>query len=126
MPVVNFATNQVMVAQHGTDMEFFTAPHPMGGMDYVEAIWNITSLDKTAGTVTLTVTAQYSNDGINWIDSTTLTDNEGSVPAAPQEIAGYCRAAFIRFKYNLSLLGSAGDTCWAAFCLHANLLQSGS
>jgi hypothetical protein len=98
MPVVNFATNQVMVAQHGTDMEFFTAPHPMGGMDYVEAIWNISALDMTAGVVTLTVTAQYSNDGINWLDSTTLTDNKTSVPSAPVEINGYCRAAFIRFK----------------------------
>ena len=30
MPVVNFATNQVMHAQDGTPMTLYTAPHPMG------------------------------------------------------------------------------------------------
>ena len=125
MPVVNFAANQVMMAQEGTEMTLLTAPHPMGGNDFIEGVWNISSLDKTAGTPTLTITAQLSNDGISWIDSS-ITDGQVGVPANPVEINGYVRAAFIRFKYNLVVAGSPGDTGWAAFCLHVNLLQSGT
>ncbi len=126
MPVVNFAANQLMYAQQGSDMTLFTAPHPMGGLDYAEIIWNISSLDNSSGTPTVTVTAQVSNDGVNWINSTTLTDSKSSVPTDPVQISGYARAAFIRFKYELSVAGSPGDLVWTAFCLHVNLLQSGT
>ena len=125
MPVVSFAANQVMVAQHGTPMSLLTAPHPMGGNDYIEGVWNISSLDKTAGSVSAVITALISNDGINWIDSS-ITSNQSSVPAAPVEINGYVRSAFLRFRYDLTVTGSPGDMGWAAFCLHVNLLQSGT
>jgi hypothetical protein len=125
MPVVNFAANQVMFAQYDTAMTLLTAPHPMGGNDYIEGVWNISSLDKSAGTAALVVTAMQSNDGIAWID-TSITSNQATVPADPVEINGYVRAAFIRFKYDLSVIGNPGDLVWAAFCLHVNLLQSGT
>ena len=125
MPVVNFAANQLMFAQQAASMTLLTAPHPMGGNDYIEGVWNISSLDMSAGTVTLTITAQISNDGVNWIDSS-ITANQATVPASPVEINGYVRAAFLRFRYEIDVSGTPGDLCWAAFCLHVNLLQSGS
>jgi hypothetical protein len=125
MPVVNFAANQVMFAQDGTSMNLLTAPHPMGGNDYIEGVWNISSLDKSAGAVSAVITAQISNDGVNWI-ATSITANQASVPAAPVEINGYVRAAFLRFKFDLDVTGSPGDMGWTAFCLHVNLLQSGT
>ena len=125
MPVVNFAANQLMFAQQAASMTLLTAPHPMGGNDYIEGVWNISSLDKTAGSVNAVITAQISNDGINWIDSS-ITSNQSSVPAAPVEINGYVRSAFLRFKYDLTVTGSSGDMGWTAFCLHVNLLQSGT
>ncbi len=125
MPVINFAFNLVMIAQHGTPMSLLTAPHPMGVNDFIEGVWNISSLDKIAGTVSALITVQISNDSIHWI-TTSITSNQTSVPASPVEINGYVRSAFLRFKFDLDVTGSAGDMGWTAFCLHVNLLQSGT
>ena len=125
MPVINFAADKVMVAQDGTPMTLKSAPHPMGGNDYIEGVWNISSLDKTAGSVNAIITAQISNDGVHYLDSS-ITSNQSSVPVSPIEINGYVRAAFLRFKYGLHVTGSSGDMDWTAFCLHVNLLQSGT
>ena len=127
MSVVRFGNDKLMVALNGDAMEFTTDPHPMGGNDYVEAIWNITNFNKSgAGTLTATLTVEGSNDGTTWFD-TTLTDSQTSLPSVPIQEGGFVRAAFIRFKYKLELAGgSIGDIGYIAFDVHANLLKSGS
>jgi hypothetical protein len=124
MPVVTYATNQAMYCQHGVDMTLYSAPHPMNGADYAQCSFMVRSLDKTAGTLTLTITAEMSTDGIGYFE-VGIGDAETAPTSTPVELGGFARGAYLRFKYNLSLTGTSGDLGWAVFCLEANLIQSG-
>jgi hypothetical protein len=123
MPNVNIVHNQVMQCQEGTDMTLFSGAVPMNGADYAQCSLMVHSLDKTAGTLTLTVTAQMSNDGLGYFE-VGIGDAQTAPTSTPVEIGGYARGAYLRFKFNLSLTGTPGDLGWAAFSLQANLNRS--
>lgn len=115
--IVAFANNQVIVAEAGTPSVITTDPVPMNDSNNAAAIPSIHYL--YGGTTrSLTYKAQLSNDGVVWVDSTSVTDslNATGVGALKE---GECRAAFIRFEFSFSVTGSGqGAVC---FDLHVRL-----
>ena len=112
--VIAFANNQVMVAASGTTSTIYTDPVPLNGNDratahlFVESIFN-------ADTAGITYTAQFSNDGTNWVDSTDLTDTIAAVTTAPRAKTKSANGAFLRFKLAFAATGGTGGV---TFDLH--------
>ena len=129
--IVAFASNQVMFARGdgagGTVETITTDPVPMNGMNLASAILNVHCyLDATTPVQNpqLTATAQVSNDGVNWVDTSVIVTatGTGTQPIKTDAAEGQ----FIRFKYEWSPdPGSAGsDLVFICFDLHVRLDHS--
>jgi hypothetical protein len=120
--LIAFADNLTLVAiGTGVATTVYTDPVPLGNNDRLTGMLNVHSLVKTAGTATLTYTAQVSNDGgQNYVDSTTVTDSTTAVGVLQK--VGTINGALVRFKYGFIITGgAAGDVASVCFDLHVNL-----
>lgn len=120
--VVAFANNQMLSTVQGTTITVHTDPVPLGNSDRLSAMLNVHAVPKANGvaTVTLTYTAQLSNDGgQNYVDSGTVTGS--ATMAGVTQVVGTVNAALVRFKYTLAITGgAAGEYGGVCFDLHVN------
>jgi len=108
--MVAFANNQVIVANASTTSTIYTDPVALGNNDRGTAVLVVHYLFG-GGTTTLTYTAQVSNDGVEWVD-TTLTDSATTAGPAQQTIDDL-NGAFVRFKMDYATgSGATGGVCF--------------
>jgi hypothetical protein len=120
--LVAFANNQAMTAIDGTPSVITTDPVPLSGNDRASAMLGIHYIFGQGGaTISLAYKAQLSNDGTNWVDSSTLTDTYGAVTTAPRQKVAAINAAYIRFVYTFTVTGAPDDVGGVCFDLHVNL-----
>jgi len=120
--VIAFANNQAMTAIHGTASVITTDPVPLNGNDRASAMFNVHYIFGQGGaTLNIAYQGQVSNDGVNWVNVTALTDNTGAVTATPRQIIAAVNGAYLRFVYTFTVTGSTGQVGGAAFDLHVKL-----
>lgn len=120
--LIAFANNQAMTAIHGTASVIRTDPVPLNGNDRASAMFNVHYIFGQAGaTVDIAYDAELSNDGTNWVDSSTLADNVGTATTTPRQIVATVNAAYIRFRYTFTVTGGANNIGGVCFDLHVNL-----
>ena len=124
MSAVRFLNKFSLMAQNGNDAEVVTDPVPTNGLDHQDARLNLSVLDGTGGTSTLSVVAESSNDGIHF-SATSAVVFTGKTAPGLYNATGDDGAAFVRYKVTLqSLGGSAGDLAWMTCDLHVNFTQT--
>jgi len=120
--VIAFANNQAMTGVQGSTNTISTDPVPLNGNDRVSAMLNVHYLFVQGGTGTVSYQGQVSNDGVNWVDVATLTDNATAATATPQQKVISVNGAFLRFEFSYAITGGgAGDMGGVAFDLHVKL-----
>jgi hypothetical protein len=120
--VVAFANNQVMSAIDGTAMVITTDPVPLNGNDRAAAMLNVHSIfAQSPATNVIAYQGQVSNDGVNWVNVTALTDNTNAVTATPRLIVATVNGAYIRFQMTFTVDGDPDDMGSVAFDLHVKL-----
>ena len=120
--VIAFANNQTLVGKDAVPVIIYTDPVSLDGYDrgtanlMVHSFWAQGSVTKE-----ITHTAQVSNDGTNWVD-TSLTRTETGTTADPVQDVSEVHGAFIRFKFTLSLSGgTTAEVGAVTFDLHVLL-----
>jgi hypothetical protein len=121
--LVDVYASQTFTAVFGSGTTTYTPRISMRENTRANLTVNVWSIELLTGTpsVSLTVSPEASNDGLNWVGivepgltatSTGLSSDEGYV--------GY---AWIRFLVTFTLSGSAGDKASVVFDLQARLLR---
>jgi hypothetical protein len=106
--VIAFANNQVIAAASGTTSTIYTDPVPLDGNDRATAHLYIEYLFNAGAGVTYQ--GQVSNDGVNWLDVSSLTDTQSTAQTVYAKMAA-CNGAFLRFKLSYSAAGATGACC---------------
>jgi len=121
---VNFAKNLTEIAAENTAAVITSDPHPMGGMNHAAVTLHIDSIvDQSSGTPGLTVQAEGSNDGVNYVTvAGVVILNQTATGTYSDE--GDFTFAFIRFTFTLDAQGSANEWASMTFDVHANLTQT--
>ncbi len=95
MPMnVTFAKNQVITAEDSSTNSIYTDPVALGENDRGSAMLRVYYLYPSG---TVTVTAQISNDGVNWAASA-LTLNTTAASANPTQKTEELNGAYVRFQ----------------------------
>ena len=117
--VIAFANNQVIAANNVATNTIFTDPVPLNDNDratchlMVEYIFN-------AGAGGVAYQGQVSNDGVNWVDVSGLSDSAtAATPTGPQAVVHAVNGAFLRFKLSFQASAAAVGAC--CFDLHVML-----
>jgi len=120
--VIAFANNQTMSAMHGTSMVITTDPVPLNGNDRASAMLNVHAIFAQAAAVAnIAYQGQISNDGVNWVNVSLLTDNIGAITPVPRLVVATAVGAYIRFEMTFTVTGSANNMGAVAFDLHVKL-----
>jgi len=120
---VDLGRNESIVTTYPAPAYMKSRVVSMGPNNYVNFTAYIRTLIDMSGTPTksLTIAAEGSNDGVNWVAITGLSVTSTVTGLATAE--GDLGFAWLRFDINLTLAGSAGDTAEAVFDLQANVLR---
>jgi hypothetical protein len=116
-----FANNQSLTCIAGTPSEITTDPVNLGADDRATVNWNIHYIWALGGgATTLTWKLQVSNDGVHWVDVTSMTDSTtAATGSTPRQKIGAVNGEFLRFVVTLSNAG--GDLGGACYDLHVKL-----
>lgn len=119
--VIAFANNQSLTAVEGNPSTITTDPVPLGNNDRATAMLNVHSLwESNGGGSSLSYQAQVSNDGVNWVNVTALTDTATGVTSTPRQKTEEVNGAYIRFRFTHTIT-TAGETGGVCFDLHVKL-----
>ncbi|MCG3135735.1 MAG: hypothetical protein HMLKMBBP_03491 [Planctomycetes bacterium] len=96
-------------------------PVNLGADDRATVNWNIHYIwSLSGGATTLTWKLQVSNDGVHWVDATSMTDSTtAATGSTPRQKIGAVNGEFLRFVVTLSHTG--GDLGGACYDLHVKL-----
>ena len=120
--VIPFANNQLMgVVLGGGDSVITTDPVPLRGSDRATVTFNVHYMLYPLGLPVFSYQGQVSNDGVNWVDVTALTETASGATDPVLMKVGTVNGAFLRFSITLSPSGSAGDISAVCFDLHVRL-----
>ena len=101
--VIAFANNQVIAANSGTST-IYTDPVPLNDNDRATCHLMVEYIFNASGSGVV-YQAQVSNDGVNWVDASGVTDNSTTVTSTPEAIVGTVNGAFLRFKITFTASG---------------------
>ena len=119
--VIAFANNQALSSKDGADTTITTDPVPLNGYDRATAHLLVESIfNPLAGAGNgISYQGQVSNDGVNWLNVTALTDYATATTATPKAITAAVNGAFLRFSYTLK--AATSSVAGVTFDLHVLL-----
>lgn len=117
--IVVVAKDLTMVAADiGAPVVVWTDPIALGDADRVSVVFLVHSVFGGSTGFTLAFWSEISNDRAHWFQSG-VNFSTNSAPVIPVPASGLVRAAFLRFRFELTVTGTGeGSAC---FDLHARL-----